>query len=92
MPKKAKATQPRPSTPIPAKVQEDDDQRPVAVTIGGEPIAVEAIVEQWEDEEDWQDNPVVRVSYRVALEDGQEITIIRNMVTGGWYLVAGGRT
>ena len=88
MPKQTRssAVTPRPQGPMPTKVQEDDDQRPVTVTIYGEPVAVELIVEQWEDEEFWwRDNPVVRISYRVTLEGGQELTLFKNMLTGGWY-------
>ena len=88
MPKKAKASTapPSPSTPMPTKVQEDHEQRPVAVTIYGEKVAVGSIVEQWEDEEFWwRDDPVVRVTYKVSLEGGQEIAIFKNMLTGGWY-------
>ena len=39
----------------------------------------------WEDEEFRWDDPVIRVTYRVSLEGGQELTIFKNMLTGGWY-------
>ena len=71
---------------MPTKVQEDTEQRPVAVSLFGIEVAVAAINEWWEDEEFWwRDNPVVRVTYRVSLEDGQDLTIFENMLTGGWY-------
>ena len=77
---------PNPQIPMPCKVQEDAEQRPVAVTLFGEQLEVESIEERWEDEQDWwKDNPLVRVSYQVTLEGGRELTIFRNMLTGGWY-------
>lgn len=50
MPKKAEAsaTQPRPSTPMPTKVQEDAEHRPVAVRVMGQEVSVAGIDERWE--------------------------------------------
>ena len=49
---------PSPQVPMPCKVQEDAEQRPVAVTVYGVVVPVESIAEQWEDEEFWwRDNP-----------------------------------
>ena len=98
MPKKpqsATAT-PNPRSPMPARVQEDAEQRPedaeqrpVAVTLYGVSVPIESIEERWEDAGDWwKDNPVVRVSYQVTLEDGQQLKVFRNMLTGGWYQVS----
>ena len=71
---------------MPTKVHEDAEQRPVAVTVYGVSIPVESIEERWEDEEFWwRDDAVVRVTYQVTLEDGQRLTIFKNMLTGGWY-------
>jgi len=70
----------------PTKVQEDAEQRPVAVTLYGVSVPIESIDERWEDEEFWwRDNPVVRVTYQVTLVDGRQLTIFKNMLTGGWY-------
>lgn len=50
----------------------------------GEEVKVVSIDERWEDEESWwQDDPVVRVTYQISLENGQELTIFKNMLTGG---------
>ena len=77
---------PSPQVPMPCKVQEDAVHRPVAVALYGVIVPVESIEERWEDEEFWwRDNPVVRVTYQVTLEDGQELTVFKNMLTGGWY-------
>ena len=71
---------------MPTTVQEDAEQRPIGVMLLGKQLEVGSIDEWWEDEEFWwRDNPVVRVSYRVTLEDGQGLTLFKNMLTGGWY-------
>ena len=90
MPKRPKATTAtdslRPGTLMPVKVQEDGEQRPVAVTLLGELLAVGSIEERWEDVEDWwKDNPMVKLHYQVSLGDGRQLTLFRNVVTGGWY-------
>ena len=77
---------PSPQVRKPCKVQEDAEQRPVAVALYGVIVPVESIEERWEDQEFWwRDDPVVRVTYQVTLEDGQRLTIFKNMLTGGWY-------
>ncbi len=75
-----------PPISMPTKVQEDAEQRPVTVTLYRVVVPVESIEEQWEDEEFWwRDDPVVRVTYQVTLEDGRQLAIFKNMLTGGWY-------
>ena len=86
MAKKAKCSTATSPIPMPCKVQENAEQRPVAVTLFGQQLEVESIEERWEDEEDWwKDNPLVRVTYQVVLADGRRLTIFKNMLTGGWY-------
>ena len=55
MPKKAKvqATEPRPSTPMSAKVQEDEDFLPLAVSLEGKVLEVVSIDERVEEEAEW---------------------------------------
>ena len=58
------ATSIPPGTPMPIRVQEDDDMRPVAVMVDGKTLAVESIDDRSEDEEAWwADNPVVKMNY-----------------------------
>ena len=69
---------------MPCNVQEDAEQRPVAVRVLGEEVGVAAIDDRWEDEEFWwRDNPVVRVIYQVTLENGRGITLFKNMLRVG---------
>ena len=87
MARKSKGT-PTPVTAIlvPIDVQEDGECRPVTLVLDGRPQTVDSIDERCEVEEDWwKDNPVLRMYYRVTLDDGRQLTIFRNMVHGGWY-------
>ena len=87
MPKRTKvqATQPRPSAPIAARVQEDQDFRPLAVSLEGKILEVVSIDERVEEEEWLDEQPLTKMHYQVTLEDGRQVTIFRNMKTGGWY-------
>jgi hypothetical protein len=37
------------------------------------------------DEEWWRERPIVRMYYRVNLEDGRGLTVFRDMLDGAWY-------
>lgn len=41
---------------------------------------------QWQrDAETWERKPVAKLRFLVALEDGQALTLFKNMEHGGWY-------
>ena len=85
MPKKAKvaAGTARSGTPMPIKVQEDEDLRPLAVTLESNALEVLSIDERWEDEAAWWElEPVSKMHYQVTLEDDGELTVFRNMKRG----------
>ncbi len=56
---------------MPARVQEDDDLRPIAVSLEGKRLAVESIDERVEEEAEWWE-PVFKMRYQVTLKDGRE--------------------
>ena len=69
-------------------VEEDDEQRPVAVKLNGTNLRIALVDERWEEEEpetEWRDSPMIMMYYLVTLEDGQKLTIIRNMTYERWY-------
>ena len=72
--------------PIPVKVRESARQLPVAVRIKRRWRRVVSIddvcnvAEEW-----WRERPVIRMYYRVNMEDGRRITMFRDMVDGAWY-------
>lgn len=66
--------------------------RPVAVgVVGGAPaalggVAVEAIREDWIVEDRWwTDRPLHRHYYELALADGRNATVFRDLRAGRWY-------
>lgn len=74
-------------------VGEDDDLRPVTVKLKGTTLEVASIDERWEEEEpetEWRDSPMTMMYYMVTLEDGQQLTLIRNMTYERWYYQVGG--
>ena len=88
MPKKTKATARRPNTPLPARVEEDEEFRPIAMSLEGKNLSVASIDERVEEEDEWwSDNPASKMHYQITLEDGQTATIFRNMKTSAWYRV-----
>jgi len=72
MPKKTKTpTEARPGIPMPARVQEDDDFQPVAVSLEGKTLRVVSIDTRVEEEgEWWEPEPVYKMHYRVTLAGG----------------------
>ena len=80
----ATGTLPRPITPMPVRVQEDDEFRPVAVSLEGKTLNVVSIDEREEEEAEWwEPEPVYKMHYQVTLEDGRELGVYRNMKTPG---------
>ena len=69
-----------------AGVEEDEGQRPVAVTLRRGRVMVTSIEDIWEiSDEWWRVRPIARRYYRVALEEGPRVTIFRDLVDGRWY-------
>jgi hypothetical protein len=67
----AQATQPRLSTPLSARVQEDEDCRPLAVSLEGKVLEVLSIDERVAEEAEWwEPEPVFKMHYQLTLEDG----------------------
>jgi hypothetical protein len=67
-------------------VEADADGRPVAVTLSGRRLAVAAVQDTWRiDDEWWRERPVSRVYFSVALEDGQVVTLYRDLLQESWW-------
>jgi hypothetical protein len=66
-----------------ARVEEDEDFRPLAVSLEGTLLAVVSIDERVEEEAEWwEPEPLFTMHYQVTLEDGHQVTIFRNMKPG----------
>ena len=77
----------RPLNPlIPVDVKESVRHLPVAIRIKGHWCRVISIDNVCNvDEEWWGERPIVRMYYRVNMEDGRRITVFRDMLDGAWY-------
>jgi hypothetical protein len=59
---------------------------PVAVYISNRRIVIESTLERWRiDDEWWRKRPIVRVYWRVLLEDGRIVDVFHDLVRGGWF-------
>jgi len=58
----------------------------VAVTLSGRRLRVLGVQDTWRiDDEWWRERPVSRVYWRLAVEDGQVVTVYRDLVGAGWF-------
>ena len=72
--------------PVPVSVEEDEEGRPLALTLRRRRVGVASIEDMWEvDEEWWRERPVSRMYYQVNTEDGRRIVIFRDLADGGWH-------
>ena len=77
-----KTKEPRPSIPMPTRVQEDEEFRPIAASLEGKFLHVESIDDREEEEAGWwEPEPVWKMQYQVPLEDGRSLRVWRNMRT-----------
>ena len=69
-------------------MEEGDGQKPVVVKLNGANLGTTSVDERWEEEEpatEWRDSPMTLMYYLVTLEDGQKLTLIKNMTYERWY-------
>ena len=56
------------------------------MTYLGEELRVHSIDQQWQDDaEPWEQKPVAKLHYKVALVAGGLMSLFRHMEHGGWY-------
>ena len=71
--------------PRPLRVEADGQGEPIAVYLSGRRHGVEAVLETWRiDDEWWRERPVSRLYFSLLLEDGQTVTLFRDLVSGRW--------
>ncbi len=88
MAKNTKYPESRFHSPNAIDVEEDDEHSPIAVKLKGANLRIASVDERWEEEEpetEWRDSPMTMKYYLVTLEDGQQLTIIKNMTYERWY-------
>ena len=75
--------------PRPVKVSESGSGWPQAVVFRGA-LKVQSISDRWRiDDEWWRERPVSRMYFECQLEDGRELTVFRDLLTGKWSRQAG---
>jgi len=71
--------------PRPLRVEAGEDGRPIAVWLSSRHHAVETVLETWRiDDAWWREEPVSRLYFSLFLEDGQKVTVFRDLVSGRW--------
>ena len=73
------------SMPVPVKVQEGPDHRPVMVRLGKRWHGVARVEDLWSFDLWWMAEPISRTYYRVSLEDGRQATLFHDRRDGRWY-------
>jgi hypothetical protein len=73
--------------PSPVEVRTDREGSPLEVRIRGEGRAkrVANVREVWRIDDEWWRQPISRLYYEVALENGKLLTLYRDLVEGGWW-------
>lgn len=73
------------NAPAPAEVQEEAGV-PRALSLRGRWRRVQRVEEVWRvDDGWWRPRPVRRTYFRVALEEGQLVTLFLDQEEGGWW-------
>jgi hypothetical protein len=74
------------AAPVAAPVRADAAGIPSA--LGG--VAVDCVLEEWVVEDRWWTGlPVRRRYFELALVDGRNLSVFRDLVSGGWFLQRG---
>jgi len=73
--------------PAPVTVETDTEGIPRAVIQRRRRYAVEVVQETWRlDDEWWRPNPVSRLYYRLALEEGRIVTVYLDLLERRWWV------
>ena len=76
--------------PVAIRVEEDIHHRPRVLEQKGRKIIVASIDDLWQiHEEWWRERPIARMYYQLTAQDGDCITIFRDLVDGLWYRQGG---
>ena len=63
--------------------------RPLSIRLRGGEKKVGQILEVWQIDDEWWRERISRRYATLALEDGQTVTVFRDLVTERWYLQEG---
>jgi len=71
--------------PRPVAVETDESGEPVAVVLGGRRLAVVQVQDVWRIDDEWWREEVSRLYYHLLLEDGQVVTVYRDLLKDEWW-------
>ena len=77
------------NVPRPIRIRAGAGGRPLAIRLKGGERRVGQILEIWQIDDEWWREPISRRYANVAMEDGQILTVFRDLLTGRWYLQEG---
>jgi hypothetical protein len=77
------------NVPRPLRVQTGAGGRPLSIHLKGKERRVRQILEVWQIDDEWWRERISRRYATLALEDGQTVTVFRDLITMGWYLQEG---
>jgi hypothetical protein len=75
--------------PRPIRVRTGAGGRPFAIRLDGGEKKVGQILEIWQIDDEWWRERISRRYATLALDEGQIVTVFRDLVTGRWYLQEG---
>ena len=74
------------NTPRPCEVRAATNGVPVALLRSGRWAQVTDVLDRYRtDDRWWTGGPISRTYYEVLLDDGQVVTIFRDLIGAGWY-------
>ena len=71
--------------PKPIHGRVDGRGRPVSLEMGGRQNRVVEIQDRWRIDDEWWRKEISRMYWQVVLEDGQQLVVFQDMITGDWY-------
>ena len=71
------------------RVRTGSQGRPLAIHLEEGEKRVKQILEIWQIDDEWWREKISRRYAILALQDGQIVTVFRDLVTGRWYLQEG---
>ena len=77
------------NVPRPLRVQTGAGGCPLSIYFKGKERRVRQILEVWQIDDEWWRERISRRYATLALEDGQTVTVFRDLITMGWYLQEG---
>ncbi len=72
--------------PRPIRVELNEENLPVAITIHGKEKKVEEIGERWRIDDEWWRDQIARRYVEVMLVGGGHVVVYEDLVGGGWYM------